>query len=108
MEILQGVVYRMPIRMRKAVTIFTSALVVLALELFVFTLQHEVPKPDTWSANVKIYRRALSGETRVFDAESGKFLFAFKPEYDLNVRPIKLERLDQNHWEVILENPTTK
>jgi hypothetical protein len=92
----------------KMISVVLSVLVILVALFVMFTLQYEVSKPKEWSANVKIYRRSITGETRVFDATSGKFLFSYRPEYDPNVRPTKIDQLDQNHWQVILENPDGK
>jgi hypothetical protein len=41
----------------------------------------------------------------VVDTNSGQFLFMYLPEYDRNVHPIKIERLDDRHWQVVFEAP---
>lgn len=82
-----------------------SVLIVIVVIVTLYSLQYEIPKPENWSADVKIYRRSIGGETSVFDSESGKLLFTYGPEYDLYVHPIKIEKLDSNHWQVIFEAP---
>jgi hypothetical protein len=94
--------------MKKLGITVACVIVIGAVGLLLIALQYEIPKPTAWSANVKVYRKAITGETRVFDGESGRFLFAYRPEYDPNVRPIKVDRIDQNHWQIVLENPSAK
>lgn len=93
---------------KKVISLTMSALTIIVVAFFVFNLQYEVSKPTDWPANVRIYRRSINGETRVFDGNSGKFLFSYRPEYDPNVRPVKIEQLDANHWQVIFEDPVRK
>ena len=98
----------MSINKGRATAVIGGILGVLVLVAVLLSLEHKVPKPKDWPANVTLYRKALTGETRVFDDESGKFLFSYRPEYDLNVHPIKIEKLDGTHWQVVLEAPAHK
>lgn len=83
-------------------------LVVIVVIATLYSFQYEIPKPASWSADVKVYRRSIGGHTSVFDSESGKLLFTYEPEYDLNVHPIKVEKLDSNHWQVVFEAPNVR
>lgn len=95
----------MPILTSKIGSSIASAVIVTIVLVTLYSLKYEVPKPENWSANVTVYRRGIGGQTSVFDADSGKFLFSYEPEYDLNVHPIKIEKLDSNHWQVVFEAP---
>lgn len=87
-------------------SILISIVAVLALGVFIFFLESEVPLPPGLSPGIKLYRKtALGGLTRVVDTNSGQFLFMYLPEYDRNVHPIKIERLDDRHWQVVFEAP---
>lgn len=91
--------------MRK-LSILVVALLIVAIGVFLFLLEHEIPAPVGWPANVKLYRKsALGGLTRVVDTTSGKLIFIYLPEYDRNVRPIKMEKIDDLHWQVTFEAP---
>ncbi len=90
---------------KRIITLISSILVVSVVLVVIYSLKYEIPKPETWSANVKVYRRSLGGETSVFDADSGKLLFTYGPEYDLNVHPIRVDKIDPNHWQVVFKDP---
>ena len=71
-----------------------------------FFMERELPPPPGWPSDIKLYRKqALGGLTRVFDTKSGQFLFYYLPEYDRHVHPIKIERVDERHWQVTFEAP---
>jgi hypothetical protein len=91
----------------RRMSILISIVAVLALGIFVvFFLEYEVPLPPGSSPGIKLYRKsALGGLTRVVDTNSGQFLFMYLPEYDRNVHPIKIEKLDDRHWQVVFEAP---
>jgi hypothetical protein len=95
----------MPIKSSRTVASIASILLVIVGFVVVCNIKYEIPKPENWSANVKLYRRGLGGETSVFDADSGKLLFSYRPE---NVHPISIEKLDSNHWRVVFEDPTKR
>ena len=83
---------------------------VLAMLAFVgyilFFLEMELPQPPGWPSDIKLYRKAnLGGLTRVYDTKSERFLFYYLPEYDRHVHPIKIERIDERHWQVTFEAP---
>jgi hypothetical protein len=82
-----------------------SVAVVLIVIAIISALKYEIPKPENWPANVRLYRKSLGGETSVYDAESGKLIFTYRPEYDPNVHPVKVEELDPDHWHVVFEAP---
>ena len=86
-------------------SILIGVVAVLALGIFVvFFLEYEVPLPPGSSPGIKLYRKsALGGLTRVVDTNSGQFLFMYLPEYVSNVHPIKIEKLDDRHWQVVFE-----
>jgi hypothetical protein len=88
-------------------SILIGVVAVLALGIFiVFFLEFEVPLPAGSSPGIKLYRKtALGGLARVVDTNSGQFLFMYLPEYDRHVHPIKIEKLDDKHWQVIFEAP---
>jgi hypothetical protein len=67
----------------KVIASIASVLGVIVVIVTLYTLQYEIPKPENWSADVKVYKRSVGGETSVFDSESGKLLFTYRPEYDL-------------------------
>ena len=48
---------------------------------------------------------ALGGFRSVVDTNSGQFLFMYLPEYDRHVHPIKIEKFDDRHWQVVFEAP---
>jgi len=79
---------------------------VIGIGCLLFFLEHEIPNPPGWPPNVKQYRKsALGGLTRVVDTNSGDLLFMYLPEYDRHIHPIKIEKLDENHWQVVFEKP---
>jgi hypothetical protein len=91
--------------MRK-LSILVVVIVIVAVGGFLFFLDSELPTPAGWPANVKLYRKtALGGLTRVVDTTSHKVIFLYLPEYDRNVRPIKMEKIDDLHWQVTFEAP---
>jgi hypothetical protein len=91
----------------RRMSILIGIVAVLALGIFmVFFLESEVPLPPGSSPGIKMYRKtALGGLTRVVDTNSGQFLFMYLPEYDRHVHPIKIEKLDDRHWQVVFEAP---
>jgi hypothetical protein len=93
---------------KKLVTGALSVMIIIVSAVVIFNLKYEVPKPREWPANVRIYRRSVTGETSVYDANSGRYLFSYDPEYDPNVRPVKVEQLDSKRWQVIFEDPLAK
>lgn len=73
--------------------------------IFLF-MEREIPGPPGWPAEIKLYRKqALGGLTRVVDTNSGDVLFMYWPEYDPNVHPIKIEKIDSKHWQVTFKAP---
>ena len=66
-------------RVLKIAASVAAILIILSAAIFVFAWQNEIAKPDSWSANVKVYR-TITGETRVFDGATGKFLLAYRSE----------------------------
>src|SRR5688500_15575891 len=92
----------------KSFKVAAGVLIIVVCAVIIVTLNYEVPKPPEWPANVRIYRRSITGETSVYDGNSGRFLFSYRPEYDPNVRPVKIEQLDAKHWQVTFEDPSGK
>ena len=88
-------------------SLLIGVVAVIAVVIFVlFFLESEVPPPPGWPPSVKLYRKtALGGLTRVVDSSSGDFLFMYLPEYDRHVHPIKIEKIDDRHWQVLFEAP---
>ena len=88
-------------------SLLIAAVAVIGLGIFVFFfLESEVTPPPDWPPTVKLYRKtALGGLTRVVDTSSGQFLFMYLPEYDRHVHPIKIEKIDDRHWQVLFEAP---
>ena len=69
-------------------------------------LEYEVQPPSAgWTSEVKIYRKAMGGTTRVVDKETGEILFLHLPEYDGNIYPISVQKIDETHWQVVFEKP---
>jgi hypothetical protein len=95
----------MSIDFRKFAAVIGGGIIIMAVVLFLFSLQHEIPPPPGWPASVKLYRRTLTGDTTAIDSESGRVLFSYLPEYDRNVHPIKIEKIDPTHWQVVFEVP---
>ena len=93
---------------KKSIATVASVIIIVLCLVVIFTFKTEVPKPPEWPANVRIYRTSITGETSVFDGNSGRYLFSYDPEYDPNVRPVKVEQLDAKHWQVTFEDPTAK
>lgn len=93
---------------KKSIATVASVIIIVVCAVVIFNLKYEVPKPPEWPANVRIYRTSITGETSVFDGNSGRYLFSYDPEYDPNVRPVKVEQLDAKHWQVTFEDPTAK
>lgn len=92
--------------MRK-LSLLIVVLAVLGFGIYaIFFLEYEAPAPAGWPSGVKLFRKpVLGGITRVVDTNSGRFLFMYLPEYDRNVRPVKIERVDDRHWQVMFEAP---
>ena len=80
--------------------------VVASLGYIFLFMEHELPTPSGWPSDIKFYRKpALGGLTRVHDTKSDRFLFYYLPEYDQHVHPIKIERIDERHWQVTFAAP---
>jgi hypothetical protein len=85
--------------------------VLLALIIFVglwmaLFWEYEIPSPSGWPSNIKIYRRVATGLHRVVDTESGRLLFIYLDAPA--VQPVRIEKIDDNHWNVIFEKPEYK
>lgn len=91
----------------RRLSLLIVTLVIVALGIYAaFFLEYEARAPAGWPSSVKLYRKsALGGLTRVVDTSSGEFLFMYLPEYDGNVHPIKIEKIDDRHWQVLFEAP---
>jgi hypothetical protein len=96
----------MPLIFKKLGIFIIGGAVILVIVFFLFSLQYEINRPTGWPVTIKLYRKTLTGETRVVDAETGQTLFMYRPEYDLNVHPVRIEKIDSNHWQVVFEGPT--
>lgn len=70
----------------------------------VLRLEHSVPTPQNWSQELKIYKRTLTGLTRVVDSKTGDTLLMYLDDSP-SVQPIKVDRIDNNHWIITLEKP---
>ena len=98
--------YPMSLTLKKlAITISVGVIVVVGI-LFFWFHEYEVNGPSGWPTNIKLYRGTLTGDTRVVDSETGRTLFMYRPEYDFNVHPVRIEKTDVNHWQVVFEVPT--
>ncbi|MGH9873889.1 MAG: hypothetical protein ACRD9S_15670 [Pyrinomonadaceae bacterium] len=95
----------MPMTFNRLGVLIASGVVTLAVVLLLFSLQYEIGGPAGWPATVKLYRKTLTGETRAVDAQTGQTLFLYRPEYDMNVHPVRIEKIDANHWQVVFEDP---
>ena len=92
--------------MRRISRVLGVLALVAALGYIFLFMEHEVTAPAGWPSDIKLYRKmALGGLTRVYDTKSEQFLFWYLPEYDQHVYPIKIERIDERHWQVTLEAP---
>ena len=90
----------------RRMSILIGVVAVLALGVLFVFLESEVAPPPGTSPGIKVYRKvALGGVTRVMDTNSDQFLFYYLPEYDRHVHPIKIERIDERHWQVTFEAP---
>jgi hypothetical protein len=70
----------------------------------ILSLEHSVPTPQGWSQELKIYKRTFTGLTRVVDSKTGDTLLLYM-DGSPAVQPIKVERVDNNHWIITLEKP---
>lgn len=77
-----------------------ALLLIIVVIVFLFFFEYELPQPDGWPDNVKLYRRPLIGITRVVDSNTGRPIFYYLPEYDSPIYPIKVEKIDAEHWQV--------
>jgi len=92
--------------MRRLSILIAIVILVLGVGGLLFFLKHELPNPPGWPQDVKQYRKsAFGGLTRVVDTKSGDLLFIYLPEYDQHVHPVKIEKIDDRHWQVVLEKP---
>lgn len=92
--------------MRRLSILIAVAVAVLGVGCLLFFLEHELPNPPGSPPSVKQYRKsALGGLTRVVDTSSGDLLFIYLPEYDKHVHPVKIEKIDDRHWQVVFEKP---
>lgn len=94
----------MPVRLKKLGTVIGVVSLLVAV-LIVFSLEHEVSGPVGWPSTVKLYRNRVTGVIWAVDAETRQTLFMYWPEYDMHVHPIKIEKLDDRHWQVVFEAP---
>ena len=93
---------------KKSIFRAVSVVIIVVCVVVILRFKNEVPKPPEWPANVRLYRTSVTGETSVYDGKSGRYLFSYDPEYDPNVRPVKIEQLDARRWQVIFEDPLAK
>ena len=92
--------------MRKLSILIVAVSIFVVAGYLVFMKEHEVAPPPGWPENIKLYRNQIwGGETRVVDESSGQFLFMYLPEYDNHVHPVKIEKIDDRHWQVLFEKP---
>jgi hypothetical protein len=92
--------------MRRMSFYIVSVAAVACLIVFLFFLEAEVTPPIGSPPSIKLYRKtALGGLTRVVDTSAGQSLFMYLPEYDRHVHPIKIEKIDDRHWQVLFEAP---
>ena len=92
--------------MRKLSLLIVTVAIIIVAAYIIFLREHEIPAPPGWPANIKLYRnQVLGGATRVVDESAGQFLFTYEPEYDNHVHPIRIEKLDDRHWQVLFEKP---
>jgi hypothetical protein len=70
----------------------------------ILRLEHTVPTPKDWPQELKIYKKTLTGLTRVVDSKTGDTLLIYIDDSP-SVQPIKVERIDANHWIITLEKP---
>ena len=96
----------MPILTRKKVGTLIGVAGLLAAVLFIFSLEVEVNGPDGWPSTIKLQRNRVTGVTWAVDAETHRTLFMYWPEYDMHVHPVKIEKIDSNHWQVVFEDPS--
>ena len=83
-----------------------GVLIVISFGSVFFGLGQEISRPTGVGDDVKLYRNLVSGgTTTVVDAKSGRPLFFYLPEYDRHVHPIKIEKIDERHWQVLFEDP---
>lgn len=75
---------------KKLISGAVSVMIIIVSVVFIFNLKYELPKPPEWPANVRVYRTSVTGKTSVYDGNSGRYLFSYDPEYDPNVRPVKV------------------
>jgi len=95
----------MPMTIKKLLTLVGSGLVIIVTVLILFSLEYEISGPNGWPATIKLYRRSFMGQTRVVDTQTGQTLFMYRPEYDMNVHPVRIEKIDSTHWQVVFESP---
>jgi len=105
LEILQGVVYTMPMTFKRLGTFIGCGAVILVGVFLLFSLQYEITGPTGWPGTIKLYRKTFTGDTRVVDTQTGQTLFMYRPEYDMNVHPVRIEKIDSKHWQVVFESP---
>ena len=96
----------MPILTRKKLGTLIGVAGLLAAVLFIFSLEVEVSRPNGWPSTVKLYRNRVTGVTWAVDTETRQTLFMYWPEYDMHVHPVKIEKIDSNHWQVVFEDPS--
>jgi hypothetical protein len=101
---MQCLVYGLPMKLKKLKTLIGVGVLLVAV-LFIFTLEYEVRGPEGWPSTVKLYRNRVTGLTWAVDTETRQTLFMYWPEYDMHVHPVKIEKIDSNHWQVVLEDP---
>ncbi|MEK6282277.1 MAG: hypothetical protein AABN95_18120 [Acidobacteriota bacterium] len=95
----------MPILTRKKLGHLIGVVSLLVAVLFIVTLEKEVPGPDGWPSTIKLQRNRVTGVTWAVDTETHRTLFMYWPEYDMHVHPVKIEKIDSNHWHVVFEDP---
>lgn len=95
----------MPILTRKKLGTLIGVAGLLVAVLFIVSLEVEVRGPHGWPATVKLYRNRVTGVTWAVDTETRQTLFMYWPEYDMHVHPVKVEKIDSRHWQVIFEDP---
>lgn len=95
----------MSILTRKKLGTLIGVAGLLVAVLFIFSREVEVTGPHGWPSTVKLYRNRVTGVTWAVDTETRQTLFIYWPEYDMHVHPVKIEKIDSKHWQVVFEDP---
>lgn len=81
---------------------------VVGLGFYLFFIhEYEIPPRKEYSVKVKLYRKPVTGETRIVEAETGRYTF-FSYYDGFGVTLENVEKLPNGEWKVTLKDHSSR